>query len=271
MQEGRGQWTYYLWEFPPASTRLLVVVGLADVLHLDRNVKETPQRESQWDQNARPSSGVWTPEFKTSSATFLLSQPGQDASCFCASVSHFLILGGEGSAWLEEWRLIPQQTEHIKMTWNMLQHCHIGDENAFFKMPYQHYILSIKCNYNQEKWSRANWQSLCWFDIFPTYKERSIFYKYLLISVPHLSVWEIRLLGSFFVGSVHAGKVLPLYFWRGMHPAEQAMSPASLCAARQRKDLFLSGVKTAREPRSWRTRYAPSRVSGWLSQLSLLP
>lgn len=103
----------------------------------------------------------------------------------------------------------------------------------------------------------------------PTSKERRIFYKCLLISAPHLSVWETRLLGSLFVGSVHAWKVLPLYFWRGMHPAERAMSPASLCAARQRKDLFLSGVKTEREPRSWRTRYAPSRISGWLSQLSL--
>lgn len=126
--------------------------------------------------------------FKTVSATFPLTQLGQAAPCFCTSVSPFVRPGGEGSARTEEWRLIPEQTKHIKMIWNVLQHCHIGDEHGSFKMPHQHYILSIKCNYSQEKWSRANWQSLYWFDISPTSKERRTFSKHLLISVTHLSV-----------------------------------------------------------------------------------
>lgn len=51
------------------------------------------------------------------------------------------------------------------------------------------------------------------------------------------------------------------YLWISVRECTEQNKPChpqSLCAAKQRKDLFLSGMETVKEPRSWRTRYTAS-------------
>lgn len=132
-------------------------------------------------------------------------------------------------------------------------------------MSHRHFLPLIKYNYGQEKWSRDKW--LFSYQSIPISKERSTFTKCLLVKE-----WETWLLAPFLVSAVCVS--VRCFLWiSGRECTEQnkPCHPRSLCAARQRKDLFLSGMETVRELRSWRTRYTASRVSRWLSQLSSQP
>lgn len=96
-------------------------------------------------------------------------------------------------------------------------------------MSHGHFIPSVKHDYRQEKWSRANW--LFSYQSILISKERSIFSKCLLVKE-----WETRLLAPFLVGAVCVCKILSLDFWWGMHPAEEATSPMKsvCCQAEER-------------------------------------